>query len=82
MIAADLRLSDLKPGQRATIQHFDRESPTLYRLMEMGLLPGTEVVFVREAPLGDPLEFEVRGGHLSLRRAEAACIAVATAAVA
>lgn len=46
------------------------------RMREMGLLPGTQVRFVRAAPLGDPLEIEVRGYKLSLRRDEAAQIVV------
>ena len=44
------------------------------RLLEMGLAPGTEVALVNVAPLGDPLEIEVRSGRLSIRRAEAAQI--------
>jgi Fe2+ transport system protein FeoA len=40
--------------------------------MELGLVPGTKVGLVNVAPLGDPLELELRGGRLSIRRAEAA----------
>lgn len=46
------------------------------RLMEMGLIPGTLVRFIGTAPLGDPLEFELRGYRLSLRRAEAELVRV------
>ena len=46
------------------------------RLREMGLLPGTEVRLIRRAPLGDPLEFSVRGSLLSLRQSEAELIVV------
>ncbi len=46
------------------------------RLMEMGLLPGTEVRIVRAAPLGDPVELRLRHYSLSIRRREAARIAV------
>jgi Fe2+ transport system protein FeoA len=49
------------------------------RLMEMGLVPGTEVTIVNVAPLGDPLEIEVRTCRLSIRRAEAAEITVGAA---
>jgi len=42
------------------------------RLMELGLVPGTKVALVNIAPLGDPLELQVRGGRLSIRRSEAA----------
>ena len=46
------------------------------RLMEMGMLPGTAVRVVRVAPLGDPIDVEVRGYHLSLRRRDAGLITV------
>ncbi len=47
------------------------------RLLELGLLPGVTVRKVKVAPLGDPLELEVRGARLSIRRAEARGIEVA-----
>jgi Fe2+ transport system protein FeoA len=46
------------------------------RLLELGLCPGTAVIVRNVAPLGDPLEIEVRGGRLSIRRDEAAQIRV------
>ncbi|KAF0170268.1 MAG: feoA [Limisphaerales bacterium] len=46
------------------------------RLMEMGLLVGTQVELVRFAPLGDPLEIKVRGYNLTLRKHEAELILV------
>jgi ferrous iron transport protein A len=42
------------------------------RLLEMGVTPGVEIRRIGAAPLGDPLEFELRGYRLSLRKAEAA----------
>jgi ferrous iron transport protein A len=45
-------------------------------MMDMGLVPGTEVKVVRVAPLGDPVEFEVKGYSLSLRKSEAREITV------
>lgn len=66
-----LKLSQLTLGASARVKDFPRNSPTFLRLREMGLLPGTTVTFVRAAPLGDPLEFKVRGYHLTLRREEA-----------
>lgn len=48
------------------------------RLMEMGLVPGTPIQIIDVAPLGDPLEIEVRNSRLSIRRAEAAQIEVTT----
>ena len=46
------------------------------RLLELGLCPGTQVAITNIAPLGDPLEIEVRGGRLSIRKDEAAQIRV------
>jgi ferrous iron transport protein A len=49
------------------------------RLLEMGLVPGTPIRVTNVAPLGDPLEIEVRSSRLSIRKAEAARIRVETA---
>ena len=46
------------------------------RLLEMGLTPGVEVALVGAAPLGDPLELELRGYRLSVRRTEAARVEI------
>ena len=69
-------LADLPVGQQAEIESIDCERGLSRRLMEMGLLPGTAVRVVRVAPLGDPIELRVRNYSLSVRRAEAARIAV------
>jgi Fe2+ transport system protein FeoA len=69
---------DLPLGEHAEIASIDCERRLSRRLMEMGLLPGTEVRVVRVAPLGDPIELRVRNYSLSVRRAEAARIAVRT----
>ncbi len=67
------RLVDLKPGQKGTITGWNSESPPA-RLLEFGLLPGTEVELVRFAPLGDPIDIRIRGFHLSIRISEAKLI--------
>lgn len=54
---------------------FGDDAVTL-RLLEMGLTPGVVCRVIGRAPLGDPLEIEVRGYRLSIRRAEAARVAV------
>ena len=46
------------------------------RLLELGFLPGVEVTLLGAAPMGDPLDIEVRGCRFSLRRAEAEQIGV------
>ena len=69
-------LSSLPPGCWGVILTLPEGLPSHTRLREMGLLPGTRVQFIRRAPLGDPLEFGVRGTLLSLREAEARVIEV------
>ena len=69
-------IADLGVGQVAEITSLACDRRTTRRLMEMGLLPGTQVRVVRVAPLGDPLELKVRNYSLSVRRSEAARIAV------
>ena len=44
--------------------------------MEMGLTAGTTIEVIKVAPMGDPVQYKVRGGHISLRKAEAALIQV------
>ena len=72
-------LSKLAPGTRARITRLAATGPMKRRLMDMGLLPGEEVVVVKVAPLGDPLELTVRSYSLSLRKKEAEGIAVEVA---
>jgi len=77
-MSVSLKLSELSLGASARVKDFPKAGATFVRLREMGLLPGTTVTFVRAAPLGDPLEFKLRGYHLTLRREEAAQITVET----
>jgi ferrous iron transport protein A len=71
-------LADLPLGRAAQVTAVDGSRAFRRRLLEMGLVPGTEVRVVTIAPLGDPLRIEVRGGQWSIRKQEAAHIAVAT----
>lgn len=68
---AERALDTLQSGEGGVIAALDCEPSAARRLMELGLVPGTEIVVIRRAPLGDPLEISVRGVHLSLRRSEA-----------
>ncbi len=72
-------LADIKPGDCAKVTAVAGGGGLLLRLLEMGFVPGTAVRLVKRAPFGDPLEFQVRGCHISLRLAEAAQIAVESA---
>jgi ferrous iron transport protein A len=69
-------LSELGVGRTATVAAVDGDGAVVVRLLEMGFVPGTPVHLVKVAPLGDPLQFRVRGYHISLRRAEAARIRI------
>ena len=64
-------LADLSTGQRAKVEQVEGSDQISTRLLEMGLTPGCECRFIGVAPLGDPIEIELRGYRLSLRRAEA-----------
>lgn len=70
-------LSDLTKGMKARIVGYASGNLT-YRskLLALGLTRGAEIRLVNQAPFGDPVEIEVRGFHLSLRRAEAAVVEV------
>ena len=69
-------LTSLAKGARATVSSINVAPANRARLMEMGLLVGTNVELIRFAPLGDPVEIKVRGYHLTLRREEAEQILV------
>ena len=71
-----VRLSDLKPGQTGTVVRVEGDKPVRQRMMDMGMVRGTDVLVKRVAPLGDPIEFVVRGYNLSLRKTEAQAIEV------
>ncbi len=64
------KLSALKPGVKAIIRKIESPEGHL-KLMEMGCLPGEEVVVYRKAPMGDPLSIYVAGYNLSIRKEEA-----------
>lgn len=69
-------LADLPVGARARVSLVNGGDDLSMRLLEMGLTPGVEVAVVGVAPLGDPLELELRGYRLSVRRSEAARVEI------
>jgi ferrous iron transport protein A len=71
-------LAEISLGRTVKVRAVDGPRAFRRRLLEMGLVPGTDVRIVTIAPLGDPLQIEVRGGQWSIRRAEAAQIQVET----
>lgn len=71
-----MTLDELAQDDRARVTGVAGGDDVSLRLMEMGLTPGAIVRFVGTAPLGDPLELEIRGYRLSLRRSEASRVSV------
>ena len=72
-------LSELKPGQKGMISKVGGSGQTHRRILDMGVVPRTEIEVERVAPLGDPIEVKVKGYHLSLRKEEAANVYVEVA---
>ncbi len=67
-------LTSLLPGDLGKLCRVETGNATQQRLYDLGFVRGTQVKFVRAAPLGDPLEIQVRGTRLCLRKAEARLI--------
>ncbi len=73
-----MSLAEVAIGSTARVADVTGADPTSLRLLEMGLTPGVHVRVVGSAPLGGPLELELRGYRLSIRRHEAARVSIAT----
>jgi ferrous iron transport protein B len=71
-----LTLADVKTGEYCVIVRVAGHGSFRHRLMEMGFVRGEKVKVVRNAPLRDPIEYEIMGGHVSLRRVEAQLVDV------
>ena len=71
-----MRLSEMKEGQKAMIVHVGGNGLLRRRILEMGILKGTDVYVEKYAPLKDPLELIVKGYHITIRVEEAAQITV------
>ncbi len=71
-----MTLGDLKPGQEGTVVSIGEKGPIRRRIMDMGVTPGTLVKVIKVAPLGDPIEINIRGYELSLRKSEASQIQI------
>jgi Fe2+ transport system protein FeoA len=79
--AAVVTLDQLGRGQLGRVIRVGGRPAVRRRLLELGVVRGEAILLQRAAPLGDPLEFVIKGYHLSLRRREAAAITVEVAAV-
>ncbi len=69
-------LRDVKIGEAAKVVKLHGEGATKRRIMDMGITKNTEVLVRKVAPLGDPIEINVRNYELSIRKADAEMIEV------
>lgn len=64
-------LKDAKVGDTVTVARLHGEGPVKRRIMDMGITKGTAIKVQKVAPLGDPMELNIRGYELSIRKADA-----------
>ena len=69
-----MTIDDLKIGKSGTIAQVGGEGALRLRFLDMGLIPGTKVTLRKVAPMGDPIQIQVRGYELTIRREDAAKI--------
>jgi ferrous iron transport protein A len=69
-------LSELKPREKGRIVKVGGKGGVYRRILDMGVVSGTQIEVLRVAPLGDPVEVKLKGYNLTLRKAEAANIQV------
>ena len=70
-------LKDAKVGQTVTVVKLHGEGAVRRRIMDMGITKGVEIFIRKVAPLGDPMELNLRGYELSLRKADAEMVEIA-----
>lgn len=71
-----MKLSDLKTNVSKKIIKVNGTGSLRHRLLEMGIIPGSQVQISKKAPLGDPLQIHIRGYELSIRKDDAELIEV------
>ncbi|NLA80883.1 MAG: ferrous iron transport protein A [Chloroflexi bacterium] len=69
-------LKEMKPGEIAVVKKVHGEGSLRRRILDMGIIRGTQLEMVKKAPLGDPIEVKIKGYDLSLRQTEAALVEV------
>ena len=70
-------LKDAAVGDTVRVNKIQGEGPVRRRIMDMGITKGTSIYVRKVAPLGDPIELNVRGYELSIRKADAKMIEIA-----
>ena len=69
-------LKEVNPGETVTVVKLHGQGPVKRRIMDMGITKGVEVFVRKVAPLGDPIEVNIRGSELSLRKPDAEMVEV------
>ena len=69
-----MTLDQLKPGQSGVVRTVGGEGALRLRLLDMGIIPGTAIAVRKVAPMGDPIQIQLRGYELTLRLEDAARI--------
>ncbi|AZV56389.1 ferrous iron transport protein A [Clostridium sp. AWRP] len=75
-MAHSMRLDEVKIKSRVKVVQILPESKVRRKIMDMGIVRGTEIFLAGKAPMGDPIELQLRGYSLSLRKNEAKDILV------
>ena len=71
-----MRLSDLKQGQTGIIRQVGGSGQLRQHFLDMGLIQGTEITYMKAAPMGDPIEYRIWGYELTLRKDDGAKIEI------
>ena len=69
-------LKDARVGQTVTVARLNGAGPVKRRIMDMGITKGVDIYVRKVAPLGDPMELNVRGYELSVRKADAEMVEI------
>ena len=71
-----MTINDLQIGQYGTVNMVGGEGALRLRFLDMGIIPGTVVRLQKVAPMGDPIQIQLRGYELTIRREEAKMIGI------
>lgn len=69
-------LKDVRVGKTAVVRRLHGEGPVKRRIMDMGITKGVEIYVRKVAPLGDPMELNLRGYELSIRKGDAEMVEI------
>lgn len=65
------KVNELRPGEKGTVLRLGSSGALRRRIIDMGITPGAPIIMRKTAPLGDPIEINIRGYELSIRKSEA-----------